>query len=73
MIELRKEVAHVGLCDGAEGKMWFCVCPENSEIDMLFGTKKECEKYIRQTFSGEEKKSLLERLKNTKEPTCYYE
>lgn len=65
MIELRKGVAYVGLLDVVGGKMWFCHDP-NRQRSAVFWTKKECREFIRQTFSGEDRKRLLAKLQDCK-------
>lgn len=71
MIELRKGIAYVGLLDVVGGKMWFCHDP-NRQCSAVFWTKKECEQFIRKTFSGEDKRQLLKRLKDVKgRAFCY--
>lgn len=60
-MEFKKGIAYTGLCDVVGGKMWFCVSPEMES--QYFWRKKECEKYIRDNFSGSDKKYLLGKLR----------
>lgn len=64
-MEFKKGIAYVGLGDVWGGKMWFCVTPDGKDSN-IFWTKKECEKYIRSTFNGNDKKYLLSALKESK-------
>jgi len=70
-MEFKKGIAYVGLCDVWGGKMWFCVSPEKTECSH-FWTKKECEKYIRDNFSGSDKKYLLNKLRERKGRAVLY-
>lgn len=45
--------------------MWFCHDP-NRQRSAVFWTKKECREFIRQTFSGEDRKRLLAKLQDCK-------
>ena len=65
MIDLEKRVANVGLLDVVGGKMWFCH-DTSRQCSAVFWTKKECREFIRQTFSGEDGKRLLAKLKDCK-------
>ena len=62
----RNGVAYVGLGDVVGGKMWFCVNKTKGMNMVWFWTKKECEKYIRDSFSGDDKKYLLKKLSERK-------
>ncbi len=62
-MEFKKGVAYTGLCDVWGGKMWFCITHKSDET-RYFWTKKECEKFIRCSFSGSDKKHMLSKLKN---------
>lgn len=70
-MEFKKGTAYTGLCDVWGGKMWFCVTPDGQDRNH-FWTKKECEKYIRSTFQGNDKKHLLSTLKARKGRACSY-
>ena len=70
-MEFKKGIAYTGLCDVWGGKMWFCVAPGKNESE-YFSTKKECEQFIRKSFSGNDRKFLLNKLKERKgRAVCY--
>lgn len=61
-----KNVAFTGLGDVVGGKLWFCI-RSVSDIGIIgFNTKNECERYIKDNFQGDIKKTLLSELKERK-------
>ena len=70
-MEFKKGIAYTGLCDVWGGKMWFCVSPGKAE-SVYFSTKRECERFIKNSFSGDDRKFLLNKLKERKGRTACY-
>ena len=70
-MDFKKCIAYVGLCDVVGGRMWFCVSPGNRETE-YFWTKKECEKFVRDSFSGRDRKYLLAKLRECKGKAMLY-
>ena len=70
-MDFKKGISYVGLCDVVGGRMWFCVSPVKNETE-YFWTKKECEKFVRDSFSGSDRKYLLSKLREFKGKTMLY-
>lgn len=70
-MEFLKGVAYTGLCDAWGGKMWFCIEPGKAE-SAYFSTKKECGQFIRKSFTGNDRKFLLGKLKERKGRAFWY-
>ena len=60
------KITFAGLGDVVGGRLWFCVDPYCFSRKVWFYTKKECEFYIRNTFTGNTKKNLLNQLAKAK-------
>ena len=67
----RLEVAPCGIVDVFGGRMWFCVSPGKMESE-YFWTKKKCEKFVRDSFSGSDRKYLLAKLRECKGKAMLY-
>lgn len=64
-MDFKKGITYVGLCDVVGGRMWYCVSPGKKE-GAYFWRKKECEKFVRGSFSGSDRKYLLSKLRECK-------
>ena len=60
------KITFVGISDVVGGRLWSCVDPYCFSNKVWFYTKKECEFYIRNTFTGNTKKTLLSQLAKAK-------
>jgi hypothetical protein len=68
---MKKTIAFAGLGDVVGGRLWYCVEPTFRET-VWFGTKKECEAYIRKNFTGHIKKEILGQLWSVKGRAIIY-
>ena len=59
------EAQNAGLSDVFGGQMWFCLKNGIGNSVVYFCNKKTCEKYIRENFQGELKRSMLKELRET--------
>lgn len=57
------EVVPCGIGDVCNGRMWFCVKPNNPHEVVYFDTKQKCEQYIRKYHNSDP--HLLKVLRNT--------
>lgn len=53
--------AYAGLTDVAGGKMWHCISGDGNGT-LYFSYKRECTKYIKDNFKGEDRKFLISQL-----------